>query len=1152
MLTRPGGFVVSVTMADAKGENAQREKAHAARREAQPILWEELTQQQREAATRACDILGDLAVQELPRSDEDRGEKPSALKRFLPPIDRERPNHVVLLDGGRGTGKTALLITLLDLWNRRLLRQDVDKSVPEKLLNLTKDVVPVGMIDLQPLPASTNLLLHLVGQFRPLVEVLEEQGRGSTESQRLRARAPWHDVETEEPRATRAWKTFFRAAAMGWDGSLPARSARLDPEAYALELEQTERLRLDVRRSFRDLVDVLVGEFPALVGWPDKRHPLFIISVDDADMNPGRVVELLDLVRTLWHPRVAFLLTGHSKLFMTVLRAQSLAALRAPVRKLRFLSAEDISHIAGMEPAELAGNVYDKVIPEAHRCRVPAMSPEERLGFLERSKILRRLPALKHPLALEHLEEYFAIQSQVQWILPDKPRSLTDFAVRIDAGIRRLESADQESNAPSASHPWERRQGLSLAIVQGLINVAVLGGGALGVDAEVRAGSIRVPRAAQQQRWRFRSESGAHLRAGSGTIQFLSAPEFQIYSQSSSLFIQRSVQAAYVAVFDANQVGAASRIGLHHFIVWREVEIGARGLTLSLSWPLPDWESPLDYAVFFAFWRHVAGLTQGSLLGLSFASRVGDLARLYLNAVMGFIEFRRMRSLETSPSSLQDSLRLHASRVRSEAATWSSLAAKVRELADGPPSIATTSAIEWARRRAGLLAAPESGLEVEAANEWLKELMNALGSGWEEMRSWLHSEQRHRIAIAAGAQNNTDNDADVLIDDLDDSASGYAWREEVRLQGQAVGAEIFQLAQQVGAVPPALSDRGTLSAYLAAGRMERIVDVAPLELLRRWRDRIAAWAGTQGTAQRLVVALWDDAASMGLVPRIDAITGKADLKALRAFYDTLNNPWEWHAEQPVVDAGPTLRISHVECVWREDLWVDQPLAKPLFELIWDVLHDANDFTKTSAYGDVCWWDGVGGKRDTPNAWLPLYPWPFVPWQSFIDNQTFALSWAQVRGTAARASQLAPDEASVALDLAMWYVKFINDVIMNRAYRERPWQSGIGPRDLAQRIVSYGRPEYHRAHPGERWAAFATWCRALPILAAPESGLTREAAGTILDELKPTDEQAADLRKLRRDRMMYRKPPRLHVEPWLRAVDDEDPDHPWVTLIEQRK
>ena len=75
------------------------------RPEARPLAWERvegsntlyLTADQQKAATNACFLLTALAKKEWKAAKE-----PSGLDLFLPPIDEERVNHVVLLDGGRG------------------------------------------------------------------------------------------------------------------------------------------------------------------------------------------------------------------------------------------------------------------------------------------------------------------------------------------------------------------------------------------------------------------------------------------------------------------------------------------------------------------------------------------------------------------------------------------------------------------------------------------------------------------------------------------------------------------------------------------------------------------------------------------------------------------------------------------------------------------------------------------------------------------------------------------------------------------------------------------------------------------------------------------------------------------------------------------
>lgn len=83
--------------------------------------------------------------------------------------------------------------------------------------------------------------------------------------------------------------------------------------------EHTERERHDIAAAFRTFVDAAWSDYRR---WPesrlargDSKHPRFVVAIDDADMNPHKSAELIQLVRTLWHPRLAFVMTGDSGLF---------------------------------------------------------------------------------------------------------------------------------------------------------------------------------------------------------------------------------------------------------------------------------------------------------------------------------------------------------------------------------------------------------------------------------------------------------------------------------------------------------------------------------------------------------------------------------------------------------------------------------------------------------------------------------------------------------------------------------------------------------------------------------------------------------------------------------------------------------------------
>ena len=68
-----------------------------------------------------------------------------------------------------------------------------------------------------------------------------------------------------------------------------------------MELEQAELSRLDVVTRWRHFVS-RVAEDAAKAYRNIARDVRLVISIDDADMNPRRCVELLDLLRMLWAP----------------------------------------------------------------------------------------------------------------------------------------------------------------------------------------------------------------------------------------------------------------------------------------------------------------------------------------------------------------------------------------------------------------------------------------------------------------------------------------------------------------------------------------------------------------------------------------------------------------------------------------------------------------------------------------------------------------------------------------------------------------------------------------------------------------------------------------------------------------------------------
>lgn len=130
--------------------------------EARPLRPNELTDEQRTAGAKATELLEAMArFSELKSSPGKFGEKHA----YFPVLDAERQSRVILLDGERGSGKSALLLTLLHLYQQALVEQ-WDADAPMKgwedkgwVLPEKRSIVPVGLIDLEPLHLSLRLLV---------------------------------------------------------------------------------------------------------------------------------------------------------------------------------------------------------------------------------------------------------------------------------------------------------------------------------------------------------------------------------------------------------------------------------------------------------------------------------------------------------------------------------------------------------------------------------------------------------------------------------------------------------------------------------------------------------------------------------------------------------------------------------------------------------------------------------------------------------------------------------------------------------------------------------------------------------------------------------------------------------------------------------
>lgn len=352
--------------------------------ESRPLTWDKLVDPQRAVVRGIHQLLGEicedetLTVASIPAAPRLGG---------ILSIVRRRSNRVVLIDGDRGTGKTSVLVTLVDLWAQNAESDSLpgDSEARTALSSLESlAVVPTPIVDLQPLAENVHLMLHVCGELKRLIELLGQ--RAETVDQRPRA-------ESEE-----RWEAFAHAAGKVWQPRND-RSSRLAPEDLTEELGDIETARLGLAEAFRQFIDALVEDVRKAMAI--TRELVFAVPIDDADLSPWRSLEVLDLARWLYHPRVVFVLAGDGAMFERVIHADILGNLGRPLRDVTSTRTELQTLYGEGRIESLAHDIYDKLVPPSHRFRMRVLRAGERLEWA--SDVLRSVSLVVDDARLRHL-----------------------------------------------------------------------------------------------------------------------------------------------------------------------------------------------------------------------------------------------------------------------------------------------------------------------------------------------------------------------------------------------------------------------------------------------------------------------------------------------------------------------------------------------------------------------------------------------------------------------------------------------------------------------------------------------------------------------------------------------------------------------------
>ncbi|MDA1050040.1 MAG: hypothetical protein O3C40_06120 [Planctomycetota bacterium] len=366
------------------------------RGEAQPFQWRSLNDGQRRAFQRIVLALYE-SVQRLSRvaSHQDAGEL-SFYERV-----RDDVNQTLLLSGDRGTGKTSLLVSIARAmihaseWDEEIRSYEnargtkglTDMGRPStqgsdaasynivgtKLATLREHVIWLEPLHMEILPGPTNLIAAILTRVEAIVDRLGVSGfRGESGHGRGIL-----DVRSEYENTILELKRLTADVSLAWDGNLDERGANLDPDGFAAEVMRAERVRMALVSRFARVLDLIARFVP----WDHGIHnPLFVLPVDDFDLNPPRCLELLRLLRMLRVPRLFSLILGDIRTMERVAQMHFTGEF-AKIAKVRLhdVSAFE-SSLHGMHKP-ITNDALRKILPPAQRIYLKSLAGDEVLDF---------------------------------------------------------------------------------------------------------------------------------------------------------------------------------------------------------------------------------------------------------------------------------------------------------------------------------------------------------------------------------------------------------------------------------------------------------------------------------------------------------------------------------------------------------------------------------------------------------------------------------------------------------------------------------------------------------------------------------------------------------------------------------------------------
>ncbi|MCP4115292.1 MAG: hypothetical protein GY737_07750 [Desulfobacteraceae bacterium] len=410
------------------------DKSSGLRPEAQPFEFNRLSQNQTKAVKELLKKLNE-AVKALDEWGEDRKcEKPS----FEIPISKKNHNRIAFLSGGRGSGKTSVLHTLIKLLGSdsgaylKESKESEKNKIEEKLKEIKKRVIWLRPIQMETLPNSTNLLVAILSRINDAIDRLGA-GLGDNHGYKADPFALNQDVQ----KTLSDFERLQRDVAMAWDGNLEQHAASMDPDTYAVEVLRVERNRFKLDEK---LIKILDGLNEHLIPNENNKKSIFVLPIDDFDSSPHRSEHLVKLIHLTSVPYLFTVILGDIDITRNIFNQNIKKYLSSAGNDAAFLHVPLNNRIAH----ESSANAMRKLFPMSHIVELKPMTWKEVLDFKPKGKD----ESVKDLLDTMHVAINTRKEYDNQYVAGQHIQSLKDF---LDIKIEDIVECESESESESGS-----------------------------------------------------------------------------------------------------------------------------------------------------------------------------------------------------------------------------------------------------------------------------------------------------------------------------------------------------------------------------------------------------------------------------------------------------------------------------------------------------------------------------------------------------------------------------------------------------------------------------------------------------------------------------------------------------------------------------